>query len=747
MASGVPHFKFHWQTTLQLACWAGIVCLALPGCTVLHDLKSREDDEKKVAYLGNKPFKEHLTSATSIEHPILESGPEDVRDMPFAPRTIKERLDAETPWDITLAECIQLSLTNNKIVRRNDRSSLQGNQSRILSAGDQNNSIYDVAIQETGVLFGGRGIESSLSAFDPQWTTRMNWGKTEVVQNNLFGGGGLAAGSTLVNDVGSFSSGLSKQFATGGSVSVSHSVDYTQNNVPTALFPSSYAGNIRADLRQPLWAGAGVEYTRIAGPVSGNIQGLSGVNQGVAISRINNDITIADFESSVTDMVFDVEKLYWDLYLAYRRYSASIKARESALKTWQDIKLKLDIGAKGGVKFEEAQARTAYFERMATEEASLAAIDSLEGSLRRMIGLSLNDGRILRPVDEPITAEFKPDWTSDLALALTKRVELRRQKWNIKSTELQLTAAKSLTNPRLDLVGNYQVNGFGDRLMSDYTEDGLTNEGYHNFYDAMLRGNQTSYTAGVEMSVALGFRAAHAQVRNLELRLAKSREVLRVQEHDITYELAQAYQDMVTNWSNSQNYFNRRLSAEEQTQALELIIKNGAENATLRDLLEAQANMAQAEAAYFQTVVEYTKSIAHINYRKGMILEANNIYLTENNWNPEAYRDALRRAWSRSYGLQPQILDKVMDTYPAPFSTKTEVGPPHSYAVPEGVVPQMVAPSELPGQNPRFAPGVDAPPPPAPPVDDEIPPPPPEDNAPRLLPPAAEARAGRATLN
>ena len=52
----------------------------------------------------------------------------------------------------------------------------------------------------------------------------------------------------------------------------------------------------------------------------------------------------------------------------------------------------------------------------------MASIGALEVSLRRMCGLSVNDGRVIRPADEPVTAEFVPDWNVSLAEALTRRV-------------------------------------------------------------------------------------------------------------------------------------------------------------------------------------------------------------------------------------------------------------------------------------------------------------------------------------
>lgn len=76
-----------------------------------------------------------------------------------------------------------------------------------------------------------------------------------------------------------------------------------------------------------------------------------------------------------------------------------------------------------------------------------------------------DDGDVLRPLDDPVTANVLPDWQQNLFQALARRPELRRQKWSIKSLQLQLRAAENLTRPRLDFVSAYQVNGFGDNLL------------------------------------------------------------------------------------------------------------------------------------------------------------------------------------------------------------------------------------------------------------------------------------------
>ena len=202
----------------------------------------------------------------------------------------------------------------------------------------------------------------------------------------------------------------------------------------------------------------------------------------------------------------------------------------------------MEAGATGGSAGNEAQARENYFETRARVETALASVYVIENQLRRMLGLPVNDSRIIRPADDPIEVEFIVNWESSLLEALTRRVELRRQKWQIKSLELQRIAAENVTNPRLDLVSSYQVNGFGRSLASQQEADGVTAAGYNSAYSTLTRGDLTGWNLGLQFSMPIGFRQARAQLHNTELQLVKARALLSAQELDISHELAEAIQ-------------------------------------------------------------------------------------------------------------------------------------------------------------------------------------------------------------
>ncbi|MGE3316414.1 MAG: TolC family protein, partial [Planctomycetaceae bacterium] len=535
-------------------------------------------------------------------------------------------------------------------------------------------------------------------------STSMIWGRNEQVQNNRFNSGGLEPGDTLKEETGVFQSRLQKQFADSGSFAVSHNWNYALNNVPTRLFGSVYDGNIRAEYRRPLWARSGTEFTRIAGP---NATISSGVNQGVVISRINNDITVADFELNMQNLLRDVENAYWDLSLAYRAWHSETTALESALGTWREVKARLDEGLERGSASDEAQARDNYFESQARVESALADLYSSEGQLRRLIGLTVNDGRVIRPKDEASVAEFILDWHMALAEGITRRVELRRQKWQIKSLELQLTAARSLTRPDFDFVSGYQVNGFGDTLIADNDDDGQTPHGLNSGYGSLTQGDQTGWNLGFEFRTPIGFRAARSQVQNLELRLARARAVLSTQELEVSHELSSAFQSLDRWYKTAETNFNRMNAAATRVKASQVDYEVG--RSTLDLYLRAQLSLANAEVAYYRSITEYNKAISEVHFRKGSLLEHNNVHIGEGLWEGEAYSDALRRAWARSHAFD----NPTLQTEPAEFVTEVPPATPMMRMVPGEVGSYTLHGTEATpaaSPSPELAPPAEAPP-------------------------------------
>ena len=123
---------------------------------------------------------------------------------------------------------------------------------------------------------------------------------------------------------------------------------------------------------------------------------------------------------------------------------------------------------------------------------------------------------------------------------------------------------------------------------------------------------------------------------------------------EIAHEVGNAFQELAEKYMTAQTYFNRREAAKDRAELFEKKFRVGTQ--TLDLLLRAQSSLADAEVAYFRSLVAYSQAIANLQYRQGTLLPFNNVFLAEGEWDPEAYYQAYRRAKSRTYAFDASNL-------------------------------------------------------------------------------------------
>ncbi|MGQ9822418.1 MAG: TolC family protein [Thermogutta sp.] len=605
----------------------GLISAALlSGCQPQQPFYLHEDGD----------LSHYVDKATQIEYPDVEADTlDEVRGV--APPLTLSNSEIREYWDLTLEEAVGIALRNSKIIRslnQPDVGAARMPETSLTLAPDAVASVYDPARQESNPR---SGVEAALSAFDAQMSTRVFWEKRDTPQN-VAGFVTAFRPSAFQQDLGSFQAQLSKTYATGGTWSLTHNVDYEWNNATASrAWPSDWSVNLEAGFRQPLLQGAGVTFNRIAGP-----GGIPGFNNGVLIARLESDQRLAEFEQSVSELMLEVEKAYWTLYLSYRQLDTVIAGRDAALQTWRQVRAKYEVGGRGGSAQEEAQARQQYLAFRASVEQALSALYKAENNLRYLMGLAASDGRLIRPADEPTQAKVQFDFYEIHAEALVRNPLLRREKWRVKRAELELIAAKNYLLPRLDAFGFYRWNGLGDDLIdSDNSKS--------NAYGSLTSGDFQDWQIGLDLRIPIGFRKEMAGVRNAQLNLARERAILQEQELEISHQIAWVLRELDENYTLAETNYNRTVAAENEVRAVTAMYDAG--TATLDLLLNAQQRRAEAQIQYYQAITKYMFAISHLHFRKGSLPEYNGVYLTEGPWPHKAYFDALRRARARDAGI------------------------------------------------------------------------------------------------
>lgn len=591
-------------------------------------------------------------SLLDIEDPVDDCCPNEWREVGNPLQITEESIQDGNLRQLTLEDAVRMALQNTKLMRDLGLT--------VLRNPDAVETVLGPAIAFSDPRF---GEEAALSQFDAMLEASVFFEQNDRGFNSTVTG----ANGDFKQDLHDYRWGISKTNATGGQMAFRQFAGYDYHNSPAKRtgFPAAWDSFIEAEYRHPLLQGGGSEFNRIAGP---NAQ--PGAINGVLIARTRTDISLAEFEMSVRDLVANVENAYWDLYYAYRDLDAKIRARDQALENWTDTQTKVMNGLSRAGNAD--QAREQYFRFQAevidalngkildatrTNNGSLGGtfravggIRTAERRLRLITGMEINDGMLIYPADQPTMVPLAYDWDAAISESLAKRPELRRQRWVIKQAELMLLANKNFLSPRLDAVSRYRLRGFSDSLDSAAS-----------YFD----GDQEEWQLGLEFSVPIGYRQAHSAVRNSELQLAREREVLREQERAIHFGLSNAIGELRRAHDVMRLQYERRQSTHSQILRMNVNNEEG-EGATPLDVrLEAQRRLLDADLRFFQSQIEYALAIRNVHFEKGSLLERCNVFLAESIWPNKANSDAADRQNLRAAPSTPKERDITISRGPA----------------------------------------------------------------------------------
>ncbi len=700
-----------------------IVSLTLTGCTPTQPFFFGERGE----------LAHYIDRAQQIEYPDLYH--ESLPEVTQSHRPISLDNENFEYKDMTLEECIAIALVNTQVVK-----SLPGIQrqnadmaSIILSSpGAQLSTAYDPAIvanttnsqplvidsngsrvMARGVARANQvgGVEDALSEFDAQYSSFLSFGTTDRARN--VGTGNVFNPQQFRGRDGTGQMAISKRMATGGVATLRSQSIYSFNNIPTQeagfgnfgrAVPSDYTQVLEAQIQHPLMRGRGAMVNRIP----------------VVLARINEDISIHRYEERIRNLVRDVEFAYWDLYAAYWNFATAKSARDNTALAYKNAKAKAvlenekDPGG-GGPQLSRTQATYHDFEAQMIAAFSGGGpggdpgVLGREMNLRMLLGWGASDGFLIRPSDKPALGLAEFDWDLTKAEMLTRNLELRTHKWEIKQKELELISSKNSILPDLNLSLGYRWVGVGGRLLS--SEGGHppfpTGGGTASAWEELLGGGYQEGTLRFDFTPnAFGARRQHSDITKSQLELARSYRVLEEKELASTHLLARYQQTLLSlhrqMTEQYQSYDRHGATVAINRSRLDAGIDTGNGNGLefpLDQLLQAQQNQARAAQAYNRTVAEYNKTLVELHALKGSLLEYNNIALEEGVWADKAYWDAHERARERDaarfmdYGAsRPRVISQ--GDYEQFSGTAQDLAPvrvrPTPSATPSGEEPEEV---------------------------------------------------------
>ena len=629
----------------------------------------------------------YLEQATEVEYPDAVYPSLDEVTQSYAPVTVLDP-DFDSYEDVTLEDVVSKALLNSKVIRGYgtpglQRTTVTPGQDNLTNSPLSAQTTFNVAIRETEPGFLGQpgqiaspsslttntgldsnqGVESALADFDAQLTSSLNWAQSDEPRN----GSSILNNNVFVQDQATWQSQIAKKAANGTQIFFRNINQWTENNnplttdVPAGIqeLDSWYRASFEAEIRQPLLRGRGTFINRMP----------------IVISRIGTDQEIANLDASLQNMVTNIEIRYWDLYCAYRAFDAAKTGANAAVETFRIVQDQYDEGAEVNIQqLAQAKGQYHFFNRQVID--AYTNLLNAEGQLRFLLGWSATDGKILRPIDEPVASPIEFEWCESLCEALTYRPELRQERWEVKKRELALAYSKNGLLPELNVTMLYRWLGLGNRFGTSASSTDTFPAQNSAALNDLESGNFQEFQFGGTFAMPVGYRRELANVRNAQLKLAREMARIEDMELDVQKELSEAIRALAANLASMQESFNQWKNTVIEEEHFERLSDAGTE--TLDVALTAQRRRADAEIAFYTSLCEYNKTIALIHRRKGTILAYSGICFKEGPWAGKAYQDAQeharRRGASRqiNYGwTRPQVISRGPN-----FATNQNMGQP-----------------------------------------------------------------------
>jgi outer membrane protein TolC len=406
---------------------------------------------------------------------------------------------------------------------------------------------------------------------------------------------------------------------------------FAQKNIINGTLNPVYTPTLTVAYAQPLLFGFGPTINSLLNnhPLSGqggvqsqSLYSATSQPEGIVIARIFFDQQRADFERAVNFMLANVETAYWNLYGAFINLYSSEQGLRYAHTAWKINKARYEAGKIAITQY--AQTREQYEQFRGDRYVALGQVLEAERVLRSLIGLRMEDGKRLVPVDAPNIAPYKPDWGSAYQECMNLRPELIMQRTDLKQKQLELIRAQNLLLPDLQVRADWNIHGAGDRLDGDSVfASGLT----ENALRSLASGHFQDGSIGLTLALPLGYRSQNATLRAAKLRLAQSFMQLRDQEGRAERYLSQQYRQVFEKYRVIEARHQQRLASADQLEARFKEFFAGTSTADF--LVQAQRDWAAALSAEYTAIVDYNNALVRFQFAKGTLLEHNSITIAE----------------------------------------------------------------------------------------------------------------------
>ena len=329
----------------------------------------------------------------------------------------------------------------------------------------------------------------------------------------------------------------------------------------------------------------------------------------VRIARINKQQQILTWKQRVATSIQAVIAAYYDMLYGMRDIEVKQDAIAASEKLLGQNRRRLELGFMSPIDVSQAEVAVST-DREALLLAKGFFMERMFG-LKRLIldDYQINDASIFVPDTAPLLTPPKIDRPQFMKTAFEQRYDYQSALLEADAQDVRLRYARNQAYPQVDIFGTYGLNG----LQGNYGDA----------FDQSASAHAAEWSAGVQMSIPLGFVKERAQL-NLVKGL-KQQAILRIQQTELTVgvDVDTVISRILTNKQRVETAQKTRELSEE---AVRIALKRLEEGQTSSfDVIEQQQKLYLAKSRELAAIAELNKSITQLWLATGTMLERNGI--------------------------------------------------------------------------------------------------------------------------
>ena len=459
----------------------------------------------------------------------------------------------------------------------------------------------DLKVQLINPAIAAERVSEQEAQFESVFSSNLTYSKTDTPRASFLDD---ISGSQV--DYIATNLGVQVPLRTGGSVGFNLADSRAETGSEWSEFDPSYSSDLSVSITQPLLRGAGKRANTYA----------------IRIAEYERQITDTRTKLEVIRVIASVDRVYWRLYAARRELDVRKEQYDLSYLLYEQANRFVLAGEKPQIEIIRTEAGVAQ-----QLEAIILAENSVrdrERELKRVLnktGLEMQTPTVLIPATEPDPVHYDLKKQGLVATAINNRMEMLELELQIAQDIATVDYLHNQSLPLVTMDYRYNINGLGSTR-----EDS---------FDLLFDQRFEDHRVGLQLLVPLGNEAGKSQMRQAfyqrRQRLASrdSRGAL------IELEVLNAIDQLEANWqrvlaSRQRTILDGRLFEAEKRQ-FELGL------GTSTDVLQAQANFAEAQRTEILALAEYQISLVDLAYATGTLLGAAKV-----RWEPIVLPDNIK---------------------------------------------------------------------------------------------------------